>query len=94
MNIKASVFDLFAGPGGLGEGFSSFSNASNRQPFKIEMSVEKESSAHKTLELRAFFRQFKGNLPDDYYKYLKGQGKLDRDKLFKAYPKQLSLIHI
>ena len=54
------------------------------------MSVEKESSTHKTLELRAFFRQFKGNLPDDYYKYLKGQGKLDRDKLFKAYPKQSS----
>lgn len=29
-------------------------------------------------------------MPDDYYKYLKGQGKIDRDKLFKAYPKQSS----
>ena len=47
------VIDLFAGPGGLGEGFSSLENG---RTFKIVVSAEMEASAHKTLKLRAFFR--------------------------------------
>ena len=67
------VIDLFAGPGGLGEGFSSISTEGNRG-FKIAVSVEKESSAHTTLTLRAFFRQFPaGAVPEDYYDYLRGE---------------------
>lgn len=44
------VVDLFAGPGGLGEGFSSLDN------FQIAVSAEMEKSAHSTLRLRAFYR--------------------------------------
>jgi len=53
---KITVIDLFAGPGGLGEGFS---NCKPSSPFKTAMSVEKEANAHKTLTLRAFYRKLK-----------------------------------
>jgi DNA (cytosine-5)-methyltransferase 1 len=53
--IKIPVIDVFAGPGGLGEGFSALGRAEGRQCFKIGVSVEKETSAHSTLELRSFF---------------------------------------
>ena len=43
------VIDLFAGPGGLGEGISSCTTKNGIKPFAIGMSVEKELSAHKTL---------------------------------------------
>ncbi len=53
MSDKVRIIDLFAGPGGLGEGFSNCENS----PFEIAMSVEKEKNAHKTLTLRAFYRK-------------------------------------
>lgn len=53
---KVTVIDLFAGPGGLGEGFS---NCCKQSPFNIAMSVEKEPNAHKTLTLRSYFRKLK-----------------------------------
>ena len=86
--MQFSVIDLFAGPGGLGEGFSSFSHRKGQYPFHIEMSVEKEKSAHKTLELRAFFRQFSGKAPEAYYQYLKGENEFNSDKLFAEYPEK------
>jgi len=81
-----NIIDLFAGPGGLGEGFSAFSPEKEKFPFRIKLSVEKETSAHKTLELRAFFRQFKGEAPDEYYQYLRGE--IGRGDLFDSYPLQ------
>ena len=54
------VIDLFAGPGGLGEGFASLNGG---KTFSISVSVEMESSAHKTLSLRSFFRD--ARLKDD-----------------------------
>jgi len=54
MTKAIKVIDLFAGPGGLGEGFSA-----NKNKFKIVVSIENEASAYKTLLLRAFYRQFK-----------------------------------
>jgi site-specific DNA-cytosine methylase len=56
--MSIPVIDLFAGPGGLSEGFSSFKNIKNKKVFKISLSIEKDAQAHKTLELRSFFRQF------------------------------------
>ncbi|WP_291145097.1 DNA cytosine methyltransferase [Hydrogenophaga sp.] len=47
------MIDLFAGPGGLGEGFASLNGG---KAFKIAVSAEMEESAHRTLSLRAFFR--------------------------------------
>lgn len=82
------VVDLFAGPGGLGEGFSAFlPKAHKTQPFNIEASVEMDSHAHRTLELRSFFREFpKDKVPNEYYSYIKGNIK--RDELFSKYPEQ------
>jgi DNA (cytosine-5)-methyltransferase 1 len=62
------IVDLFAGPGGLGEGFASFALDGHR-PFQIGISVEKESSAHRTLTLRAFLREYRamhGELPQPF----------------------------
>lgn len=47
------VVDLFAGPGGLGEGLSS------HPFFQIAVSAEMDSSAHATLRLRAFYRNLR-----------------------------------
>lgn len=81
------VIDIFAGPGGLGEGFSALRRG--KQPvFRIGLSIEKDLYAHKTLELRAFYRRFPdGGAPDEYYAYLKGQ-RVSRKDLFAAFPSQ------
>lgn len=79
-----SIIDLFAGPGGLGEGFSALRRGT-RTVFKIGVSIEKDSFAHLTLELRAFFRQFPHRqAPPEYYDYLKG--RISRDALFAKFP--------
>jgi len=72
LNLKEAVpiIDLFAGPGGLGEGFSSLIERKKRV-FDIGLSIEKDQFAHKTLLLRSFTRQFKiGKIPLNYYKAL------------------------
>lgn len=81
------IIDLFAGPGGLGEGFSAPPERSSKSAFKIRLSIEMDSQAHKTLRLRSFYRQFGyGSAPEEYYRYLRGEISLD--SLFSAYPKQ------
>lgn len=52
------IVDLFAGPGGLGEGFASIVEEGHA-PFRIGISVEKEKSAHRTLTLRSFLREYR-----------------------------------
>lgn len=82
-SVKIPVVDIFAGPGGLGEGFSSYKD--DHLKFRVVLSIEKDPYAHETLELRAFFRQFlEGKAPDDYYQYLRGE--ISRDALFDAHP--------
>lgn len=62
------VIDLFAGPGGLGEGFSSLNDTDGGRRFQVKVSVEKDEVAHRTLSLRALFRAFAdGKVPDCYY---------------------------
>ena len=72
MPPEYAIVDLFAGPGGLAEGFSSIRNKDGSRPFQIALSVEKEPSAFETLRLRSFFRQFEGNPPAEYYQFLNG----------------------
>ena len=92
---QISVIDLFAGPGGLGEGFSSFSY-SGCHPFQISLSIEKDVSAHKTLELRSFFRKFSAEeVPEAYYEYLRQidrPEKLRRKTLFDKYPEKIEQV--
>jgi DNA (cytosine-5)-methyltransferase 1 len=70
MKREFAVVDLFAGPGGLAEGFSSVVSGRKYKPFKIALSIEKETPAHATLLLRSFLRQFEKSLPHEYYDFL------------------------
>lgn len=84
MTKQIKVIDLFSGPGGLGEGFASYKQPDGNHPFKIAVSIEKDESAHKTLLLRSFFRQFGDDVPKEYYQFLKGKlGNSPEDKLYK-----------
>ncbi|MGN6655084.1 MAG: DNA cytosine methyltransferase [Rhodanobacter sp.] len=74
--MQIPVVDIFAGPGGLGEGFSAFTprRGTDHPPFKIAISAEMEANAARTLRLRAFFRQFPaGQAPGSYYEYVAGR---------------------
>lgn len=83
MTKHFQVVDLFAGPGGLAEGFSSVRDGDGQKPFQIALSVEKEPSAFATLRLRSFVRQFDTN-PPAYYDYI--SGVLSKDELIEAHP--------
>jgi len=85
------VIDIFAGPGGLDEGFSSL-RAGRSVPFRIRLSIKMDPFAHRTLLLRSLFRQFDdGQVPNACYEYLRGEDRwkgADCEALLDAYPKQ------
>lgn len=78
------VIDLFAGPGGLGEGFSSLGGTDpDSRRFQLRVSIEKDPVAHRTLSLRALFRAFpRDQVPEAYYRYVRNE--ISREDLFKA----------
>ena len=78
------VIDLFAGPGGLGEGFSSFEDDYGQDRFAVVLSIEKDQFAYRTLETRSFFRFLdREQDPSDYFRYLRGG--LTREELLKRH---------
>lgn len=83
------VIDLFAGPGGLGEGFSQVDWKVGSPFFRIELSVEKDLYAYKTLKLRSFLRKFPyGALPQEYYEYLRKETDPGNLFLLEKYSEQ------
>lgn len=89
--MRIPVIDLFAGPGGLSEGFARFEK-NRRLRFKTVLSIEKDWHAHQTLELRAFFRQFAvDEVPAEYYSYLRGE--ISRDDLFAQFRTEAAAAH-
>jgi DNA (cytosine-5)-methyltransferase 1 len=74
------IVDIFAGPGGLGEGFSSWRDARGRQRFKLAVSIEKDTNAHATLRLRAFRRCFCEEAPPEYDSLLRGENTWEQLK--------------
>jgi DNA (cytosine-5)-methyltransferase 1 len=83
------VIDIFAGPGGLGEGFSAYEE-NGKNPFSLSLSIEKDAAAHSTLLMRSFYRQFgEENIPEEYWDYLKGN--ISRDALFLKFPRQIAM---
>lgn len=80
--VDVPVIDIFAGPGGLSEGFSrmhAFTGGPVR--FKVKLSIEKDGDAARTLLLRAYFRQFdEGNVPDVYYDYVRATAPKEQAK--------------
>lgn len=86
------IIDLFAGPGGLGEGFSSLRDGTGHPVFKIALSIEMEENARKTLRLRSFFRQFAYRnkaVPDDYYRYIRNE--ITEKQLFQNHQEEFAL---
>lgn len=87
MKNKIQVIDLFAGPGGLNEGFSSYSSSGGERPFKVALSIEKDKNAHTTLLLRNFYRQFTEKVPEDYYNTLRDTSRPLNERLGELYAK-------
>jgi DNA (cytosine-5)-methyltransferase 1 len=83
------VIDLFAGCGGLGEGFASLLVNQN-SVYSIPVSVEYDPAACASLRLRKFYRSF-SNAPEDYYQYLRGEISLD--VLSGRFPKEWDKAH-
>jgi DNA (cytosine-5)-methyltransferase 1 len=87
------VIDIFAGPGGLGEGFSACAGPRGERPFEIGLSIEKDPIAHQTLTLRSFFRQFPpGDAPDAYYHRL--ERRLTTAQLFDQFPQESDAAYV
>lgn len=87
--VPYPVVDLFAGPGGLGEGFCSMICPSNngRYAFRTAISIENEEHAYATLRLRHFYREFPpGSVPDEYYDYL--ADGISLGDLYGRYPEE------
>lgn len=75
--LPVPIIDIFAGPGGLGEGFAALTDERGQRVFRLALSVEKESIACQTLMMRSVRRYIAdaGRL-DPYYEFLRGE--LDR----------------
>lgn len=87
--ILIPIIDLFAGPGGLGEGFSSLMDEEGRPVFQIVLSVERDVQAHQTLQLRSYARKIvrqDGTLPKIYRSYMYRHDNATFEKLKKYDP--------
>ncbi|MCF6230634.1 MAG: hypothetical protein L3J62_07570, partial [Gammaproteobacteria bacterium] len=82
-NKEYPVIDLFAGPGGIGEGFASLHANNGKPEFRTLVSIERDDYAHQTLLLRHFFRSFREEVPDAYYDYIAGY--ITKDELIQKY---------
>lgn len=84
------VVDIFAGPGGLGEGLCSVRTAQGDPSFEIKLSIERDEFAHETLRLRSFYRLFVDNpVPEDYYDHLRG--RITLQDLYSRHPLEAGL---
>lgn len=68
MTRTVPVIDIFAGPGGLGEGFT---GAQGAVKFDVRLSCEMDPIACRTLTLRKFFHLARGKARDAYYEAVK-----------------------
>ncbi|MFX3681365.1 MAG: DNA cytosine methyltransferase [bacterium] len=80
--MPVALIDLFAGPGGLNEGFSHVRDRENATVFNTVLSVEMNEVAHRTLELRALYRKIRGEREvDTYIDFI--TGVIDRSELYE-----------
>lgn len=85
---KVSVIDVFAGPGGLGEGFSGCENSK----YQIRVSVEYEANAHKTLTLRSFFRKLTEEERINFYlPYIRSTSEQQKTSVKQSWMSQADL---
>lgn len=75
-----NYIDLFAGAGGLSEGF-------HREGYEAVAHIEMDANACLTLKTRvAYHYLYKNDLKDEYVKYLKGE--ISRDDLYALVPNE------
>lgn len=83
-NSLIPAIDIFAGPGGLAEGFS-------KADFDIRLSVEMDGHAHETLRFRSFCRELIRNGQRQellqFYSDLTGKNGFELEKLTKKHPR-------
>lgn len=88
MAQRFGIVDLFAGPGGLSEGFSSIG-----EDACVRLSVEQDPHAVRTLHLRSLLRQFPEGYPKAYYQALAeydtdNQTDLILSTMMNAFPRE------
>lgn len=88
MSQQYGVVDIFAGPGGLAEGFSRVTGEAGGPPFRVELSIENEPAAHRTLRLRSFLHQFGSTIPAFYHDLLNAGRMPDEQELAVAFPEE------
>jgi DNA (cytosine-5)-methyltransferase 1 len=91
-----AVVDVFAGPGGLGEGFSSARREMGNGRFRSVVSIERDTYSHQTLLMRHFFRHLsEEGVLGDYYDFLKGDIAVSRlfERQSKAYTEAEKSVH-
>lgn len=72
--MPVPIIDLFAGPGGLGEGFAALQDDDGSPFFQIGLSIEKTKVAHRTLTLRAVYRRLRDTSDVlHYYRFIRGE---------------------
>jgi DNA (cytosine-5)-methyltransferase 1 len=81
---RIPVIDVFAGPGGLGEGFSAL-ETEGLHPFAVRLSIEKDPVACATLRLRNLARQF-ATPPPELLAYMAGTAPIS--EVVSAYKAQ------
>ena len=84
------MIDLFAGPGGLGEGFSSLRDEMEKPIFQSILSIECDEQAHRTLRLRAYLRKIlksDGKVPSIYIKYMQEHDEKSFQELISFKPR-------
>lgn len=69
------VVDIFAGAGGLGDGFEAYARGQDRRgAFTVSLSAEMDGHAVQSLRTRAFYRSFSASeAPRSYYDYAAGR---------------------
>ncbi|NJM12228.1 MAG: DNA cytosine methyltransferase [Synechococcaceae cyanobacterium SM1_2_3] len=77
IDTQIRIIDLFAGCGGMGEGFATFRTPAGQAPFRMVASVENDPAACRTLRLRSFYHHaLQSGDPtalDAYYAYVRGE---------------------
>jgi DNA (cytosine-5)-methyltransferase 1 len=74
--LTIPVVDIFAGAGGLAEGFAAYRKRGGVR-FDIRLSIESNAAACETLRLRSFFRRARGKARTDYYRCINGELSVD-----------------
>jgi DNA (cytosine-5)-methyltransferase 1 len=86
--------DIFAGPGGLSEGFSRFGGFTGASTsFESRLAIEMDPVAVQTLRLRSFYRAFADDTaPEEFYQFIRGQRSIGSLALFPEW--RAALTHV